>query len=123
MDVAISFPNERRYLDVARLVFGGTAARLDMSYDDVDDVQLAIESVLNADLSLAEEIRLEARVDGTALSIWVGPLDAPSLELRLADGRHGISLQLVLDCLVDSVRPSIRGDATGLLLLKQVLAP
>lgn len=120
MDVAISLPNQRRYLDVARLVFGGAASRLDLGYEDVDDVQLAIESVLTAGLSQDEEIRLELHVEDESLSIWLGPLDGRALESRLHDDGRGIALDRLLGRLVDDARPEPRDGAAGLLLVKRL---
>lgn len=120
MDVAISLPNQRRYLDVARLVFGGAASRLDLGYEEVDDVQLAIESVLTAGLSHDDEIRLELAVQDARLSIWLGPLDETALESRLHDDGRGIALERLLGRLVDDARPEARDGASGLLLVKKL---
>lgn len=120
MDVAISLPNERRYLDVARLVFGGAASRLDLGYEAVDDVQLAIESVLTAGLTHDDEVRLELTVADDSLCIWLGPFDGESLAQRLQDDGRGIALDRLLSRLVDEARPEGRDGHAGLLLVKRL---
>lgn len=120
MDVAITFPNEDFYLDVARLVFGGAALRLDLGYEVVDDIQLAIESVLTPGLCRADEVTLEIRAAGSELAIWLGPLDSAALEARLHEDGHGLSLTRVLEQLVDAARPTMRDEATGMLLVKRL---
>lgn len=122
MDVAVTIPNERTYLDVARLVFGGAASRLDLGYEDVDDVQLALESILTAGLSRDAEITLELRVADGALSIWVGPLDGDALDARLNDEGRVLALDRLLGRLVDSATPSLRDDEPGILLVKRLPA-
>lgn len=120
MDVAITFPNEPGYLDVARLVFGGAASRLDMGYEDVDDVQLALESVLTAGLCRIDEVTLEVHAEGSELSIWVGPLDGAAVEARLREDDRGLSLTRLLERLVDVARPVLRDGAAGMLLVKRL---
>ena len=40
-----------KFLGVVRLLVGGLAARLDLPYEQMDDLQLAAESVLAVDLA------------------------------------------------------------------------
>ena len=122
MDVAISLPNERHYVDVARLVCGGAASRLDFGFEAVDDLQLAIESVLAAGLSREAEIGIELAVRDGSLRIWVGPLDEDSLEAGLRGADRAIALDRLLGRLVDEARPEGRDGRSGLLLVKRLPA-
>ena len=44
--VTLTVPHARSYYGVVRLVVGGLAARLDLSYDALDDVQVALDTLL-----------------------------------------------------------------------------
>ena len=71
--VALTLPGERRSIGIVRLFVGGLAARLDLGYEAMDDLQLALESVL-LEAQLRPEITLEAQIDGDAVSMTIGPL-------------------------------------------------
>lgn len=120
MHVELSIPNERRFFHIARLLFGGAASRLDMGYEAVDDVQLAIESLLAAGLCDGPEITLEIAVEQQNLSLWIGPFDADALAARLRDDGNALSFDRLLGQLVDSAEPTTRENRTGLLLLKRL---
>ena len=63
-------------MGVARLVTAGVGARLDLPFEAVDDLQLAVELVLAA--AFAEEGRhatIGFANDGASLTISVSPLD------------------------------------------------
>ena len=44
--ITLTIPAERRFLGVVNLVLGGLGSRLDLSFERVDDLQLAVDSVL-----------------------------------------------------------------------------
>lgn len=58
---------------VASLVLGGVGTRLDLSYERVDDLQIAVLSALEA---VSEpRVTVEVDVDDERLSVVLGPLD------------------------------------------------
>ncbi len=90
--ISLTMPARVRYLGVATLVLGGIGSRLDLSYERMDDLQLAVLSVLEA--GGPGEVTLEVDAADERVSVSIGPLAA---------GR-GLdeSLARVLDPLVDS---------------------
>jgi hypothetical protein len=98
--ITLTVPGERRYIGVVRLFAGGLAARLDLGYETMDDLQLAIESVLGTSRS-NREITLEANVAGDSVSILVGPLDRDPLPAD-ASPPDTLELQRLLSALVSS---------------------
>jgi len=98
--ITLTVPGERRCIGIARLFVGGLAARLDLGYETMDDLQLAIESVLGRS-ALNQEITLEANVADNSVSILVGPLDRDPLQ---ADASRPDTLELarLLSALVSS---------------------
>lgn len=72
--LTLTVPNSRPYFGVARLFMGGLAARLDLAYEQMDDLQLAVETVLAECSPAGDSVTLEATVGEEELSISVGPL-------------------------------------------------
>ncbi len=134
--VALSFPRDSRYYAVARLVVGGMAAPLQMSYDALDDLQLAISSLLDheelatrgadADAGTGiDDVHLRLEVDEHRLVAAIGSFAAGSLDRafeRSAQQGGGMGLQRLLDTIVDDVRVSDESDGEWITLTKQVTA-
>ena len=47
-EIVLTLPRQRRYYDVAHLVVGGLAARLDLTVDTLADLQTALDGLLPA---------------------------------------------------------------------------
>jgi hypothetical protein len=101
--VAITLPVEG-YENVARLVTGGLAARLEFGFETVDDIQLAIELVLRSIPAREASTTVSFLHDGQSLWVEIGPVLGLTLEqpLRALDG-GGMELGASLERLVDSV--------------------
>ena len=83
--IAVTVPAERRFLGVVNLVLGGLCTRLDFPYEQVDDLQLAVDSVLAPGRPHGADVTLEAEADEGRLRLLVGPLargtaDQPGLQ-------------------------------------------
>jgi anti-sigma regulatory factor (Ser/Thr protein kinase) len=120
--IKLKIPHERPYHGVARLVVGGLAARLDLSYEHLEDLQLALASVLEHDGYVTEpEITVELDVGDEKLAMLVGPLNGKKLRTDLEDDREdGIGLGRLLGTLVDAVSVERRDGTDWLRLEKQV---
>lgn len=104
--ISLTIPTASQYRAVATLVLGGVGSRLDLPYERVDDLQLAVLSVLEASGDDRVTVEVDAEDDGMLVS--VGPL---------ADGSQTDgALARVLEPLVDSVEPSARGERVWLTL-------
>lgn len=90
--ISLTIPARARYTGVATLVLGGIGSRLDLSYERMDDLQLAVLSVLSS--GGEDEVTLEVDAADERVSILLGPLAAGS--------GSDESLARVLDPLVDS---------------------
>jgi anti-sigma regulatory factor (Ser/Thr protein kinase) len=120
--IKLKIPHQRPYHGVARLVVGGLAARLDLSYEHLEDLQLALASVLEHDgYVTAPEITVELDVGDEMLAMLVGPLNGEKLRTDLEDEREdGIGLGRLLGTLVDVVSVERREGVGWLRLEKQV---
>jgi hypothetical protein len=120
--IKLTIPDERPYHGVARLVVGGLAARLDLSYEHLEDLQLALATILEAEqYSQGEEVVVELDVGESTLTMLVGPLRGERVRADLADEEsEGIGLGRLLGTLVETVAVESRDDADWLRLEKRV---
>ena len=112
--VTLTIPGERPYIGIARMFVGGLAARLDLGYETMDDLQLALESVLLKS-ELGETVTLEAQIEDTGVSILVGPFAADPLEMVVGSG-DALELERLLSALVAGAESTMRDDGCWLRL-------
>jgi hypothetical protein len=120
--IKLRIPDGRPYHWVARLVVGGLAARLDLSYEHLEDLQLALASVLEMDgYARDAEVVVELEVGQDILTMFVGPLNGEQVRADLADERsEGIGLRRLLGTVVEAVDVEEREDGEWLRLEKRV---
>jgi len=119
--IELRIPNERPFHGVARLVVGGLAARHNLSYEALEDVQLALVTVLEGEgYAAADEIRVELEVTDDAIAIAIGPVhgDAVRRDLEPSDGALGLGR--LLGTLVEDAGVETREDGDWLRLSKRV---
>ena len=122
--ITLTVPYERPYHGVVRLVLGGLAARLDLPHETLEDVQLAVETILgNEAYAAGSEVHLELEVDGETLAIAVGPLEAGALaaELDAPDDARGIGLGRLLAATMGEHEVEAR-EGLGWLRMRKPLA-
>ena len=120
--IELRIPNTRPYHGVARLVVGGLAARHNLSYETLEDLQLALVSVLDGDeYAIGEEVRVELDVGEDGITMAIGPLDGDSLQAGLdSSGSDELGLGRLLATLVEDVQVDTREDGSWLRLAKNV---
>ena len=80
--ITISVPPEAGFHPAIRLVVGGIGARSRLSYEQVSELQLAVESLVAQSVAAGDAILIEADVEDGLISLLVGPFerrDDPSL--------------------------------------------
>jgi anti-sigma regulatory factor (Ser/Thr protein kinase) len=122
--IKLKIPHRPPYHGVALLVVGGLAARLDVSYEQLEDLQLALESVLeNGGYARTSEVTVELDVQDHGLAMIIGPLDGTALKSDLEDQRDDrLALGRLLGTLVEDVTVESREDGDWLRLQKRVQA-
>lgn len=102
--IELTLPAGREWHAVARLVLGGIADRLNLSFEDLDDLQLAVERLL-VEAASQETVRLRIDILEHGVAVGVGPL----AERALADALQGpdpapgeLTLRRILQTVVDS---------------------
>lgn len=103
--ITLSIPHEKPFHGVARLVVGGLAARLELSYEHLEDLQLALASVLERDGYVSgEEVTVRMLVGPSSIGMAIGPLDANELRADLErEPESGVPLRRLLETLVDEI--------------------
>ncbi|TMJ97758.1 MAG: hypothetical protein E6G67_02090 [Actinobacteria bacterium] len=118
--ITLTIPRDRPFYGVARLVVGGLAARLELSYEHLEDLQLALESVLANDAySVGDEVTVEMLVEGGSVRLAVGPLKGDSLRADL-EQREGIALGRLLGTVVEGVEVEQRDGAAWVRFAKRI---
>jgi hypothetical protein len=123
-DIKLRIPHEKPYHGIARLVVGGLAARLDLSYEHLDDLQLALGTVLEHDgYSQSSEVTVELHVRENGVSIVIGPLETTTLRADLERNGDAVSLRRLLSTVVERVELEQREDGGWLHLEKRLHLP
>ena len=116
--VTLQLPRERDFFGVAHLVLGGLGARLELTYDVLEDMTTAIDELLNR-RETAADVTLTVKIEEDAIVATVGPFEGRVAdELRATD--PGLSLRRVLETSVDEVDVTERDGAQWVELRKLV---
>jgi anti-sigma regulatory factor (Ser/Thr protein kinase) len=120
--ITLRIPHERPFHGVARLVVGGLAARLDLSYEHLEDLQLALASVLeNGSYAAEPEVIVELTVGEETLTMAIGPLNGDAIRTDLeSENGNGITLGRLLRTVAERVDVEERDDGAWLRLEKRV---
>jgi hypothetical protein len=119
-EIVLTIPRERPFHGVAHLVLGGIGSRLELTFEALEDLQLALASLLEQDDG-AGEITVTVRLADGAIETAVGPFDGTRLRNRLARA-DGVGLQRLLDTVADRFEVVDREDGTFVELSKELPA-
>ena len=107
-EFTIQIPHERPFAVVADLVVGGIAARHDVTLDVLEDLQLALDSLLEHDEADGREVSIALRVEGGTIRAEVGPIAASTASALAAESGPGLGIRRLLETTMDSVTVSDR---------------
>ena len=117
-EFTIQIPRERPFSAVADLVVGGIAARHDVTLDVLDDLQLALDSLLEHDEADAREVGIVLRVAGDTIEASVGPVARKTRAALEEEAGDGLGLRRLLETTMDSVTLSERDGGSWVELRK-----
>jgi hypothetical protein len=111
-EITLTFPPRQDFHRVAHLVLGGLAVRIDLTIENLEDLQIALDSILDRTDSDGEPVTVRMAVRDGALETTIGPLPEHVLDdvEREQDGELG--LRRVLESTVDDVL--VDGDSVRL---------
>ncbi len=99
-EITLTLPADVAFHPVAHLVLGGLAARLDLTIEHLEDLELALDSLLErAD---GHDVTLLVRVLDRELTASIGPFTAIRAELDQAGG-EALDLRRILATVCDRV--------------------
>jgi hypothetical protein len=111
-EITLTFPPRHDFHRVAHLVLGGLAVRMDLTIENLEDLQIALDSILDGTDADGHPVTVRMSVRDGLLETTIGPLPAHVLDEveREQDGELG--LRRVLDSTVDDVL--VDGDSVRL---------
>jgi anti-sigma regulatory factor (Ser/Thr protein kinase) len=107
---------------VVRLIIGGIAERVDFAFEEIDDLQLAVERLL-AEAGTVGSVRLSFEVGGNGIRTRVGPLSELKVAEALRDGEASpgeLTLRRILQTVVDSFGVDESDDGRIVVRLEKV---
>jgi len=105
--IKLTIPREQPFNEVAHLVIGGVAARLNLTFESIDDLETALDAVLEH-APADGEVTVELMLDDGAIVTRVGPFSTDTLRAELDRDEDVVGLRRILDTVVD--RYELGGD-------------
>jgi hypothetical protein len=116
-EIRLVIPAEEEFRPIAHLVTGGLAMRLDVTYDDLEDLQVAVEALLGL-RDDADELVVALSAEDGVLHATLGPFAPETLEVGESDA--GLDLRRVLDTVCDTHELEERDDGAWVELTKKI---
>ena len=99
--ITLTIPREEPFHEVAYLVLGGVAARLDLTFESIDDLETALDAVLER-ASEDGEVTVELVLEEGAIVTRVGPFSTDGLRAELErEAGDAVTLRRILDTVLD----------------------
>ena len=102
-EITLTMPRDADFHRVAHLVLGGLAVRMDLTVENLEDLQIALDSILDRIDHKEGEITVHMAPEDGALVTRVGPLPSSILDEIEREQDHELSLRRVLESTVDDV--------------------
>jgi hypothetical protein len=99
--IAVTIPGDDGFEGVAQLVLGGVAARLNLTYESLDDLGTALATLLERRPD-GEALTVELEVGDDVIVACVGPFPGDAVLGELERPDEGVGLRRVLETVVDS---------------------
>jgi hypothetical protein len=111
--IDLEAPLSSDFQAVVRLIIGGIAERVDFAFEEIDDLQLAVERIL-AETCVVDTVQLNFEVEPRTIRTNVAPLSADKVARALEKSERASgapTLRRVLHTVVDSF--DVRHDGDG----------
>jgi|SRR5579862_1855004 len=116
-EITLVLPAEEDFRHIAHLVVAGLGARLDLTFEDLEDLQVAVESLL-ACRDDDGDIGVTVGVEGGAVHAAVGPFADGALEELDREG-DDFGLRRVLETVCDTFEVEERDGGSWVELTKR----
>jgi hypothetical protein len=118
-EISLTLPADSAFHRVAHLVLGGLALRLDLTFESLEDLELALETLLKRSAA-GEDVTVRVRVLDGELQTEVGPFTSVRQELEEEGTVDSLSLRRILATVCDSVEIDERDGSEWVELRKRV---
>ena len=116
--ITLTMPRERDFFRVAHLVIGGLAVRLDLTFENLEDLQIALAGLLR---EAEGDVTVSMTVEPERIRAEVGPFERRALEAELErEQDDGVTLRRVLETVCDGVAMIEREGTSWVELTKSV---
>ena len=116
-EIRLVIPAEEDFRPIVHLVAGGLASRLDVTYDDLEDIQVAVDAVL-ALRDDEGDLTVVLSTEPGVVRAQIGPFEPDALQAADAsDG--GLDLERVLETVCDTHEFESREDGAWVELTKR----
>lgn len=120
--ITLTLPRGPEFWRVALLVVGGLAVRLNLTLESLEDLQIAVQSLLERSVR-GEVVTLELKLEDGSIAALVGPVDGAAVQEELSRGdAERVSLRRVLDTVADSFE-LVERDGMEWLSVRKGIAP
>jgi hypothetical protein len=116
-EIRLVIPAEEDFRPIAHLVTGGLATRNDVTYDDLDDLQVGLEALLSLRDDM-DELVVSLSADGGVLHASVGPF--PPEKVQAEESAGGLDLHRVLETVCDTHEIEERDGGAWVELSKRI---
>ena len=117
-EICLTLPADDAFHSVVHLVLGGLAARLNLSFETLEDLELALDTLLERP-SDGREVTVRVFVEDGELRTIVGPFTSVRDELE-EGGAHSLNLGRILSAVCDSVQIDDRDGSQWVELTKRL---
>jgi anti-sigma regulatory factor (Ser/Thr protein kinase) len=118
--IIVSIPRDEGFVQVAALVLGGFASRLNITYESLDDLNTALETLVER-AQANGHVTVKIRYDGRSVHADIGPFRGEALKRELERGaERELGLRRILGTIVDRFELGERGDGQWVTLEKTV---
>ena len=117
-EISLTLPADEAFRRVAHLVVGGLAVRLNLTYESLEDLELALDALLERTRD-DQDVTLRVRMNDGELHTIVGPFASVRNELERVDN-DDLNLSRILGAVCDSVDISDRDGSQWVQLTKRV---
>ena len=117
-EISLTLPADEAFHRVAHLVVGGLAVRLDLTFENLEDLELALDALLERS-GESEAVTVRVRVLDGELHTIIGPFT--SVRAELEGGRDdSLNLRRILSTVCDRVEIVERDGGQWVELVKRV---
>jgi hypothetical protein len=117
--IVLTIPADEGFEDVAQLVLAGVGARLNLSFESLDDLGTGLATLLERREGDGE-LTVELEVGPDTITTSIGPFPADGVRSELEREDDGFGLRRILATVVDSFGAVARDDGDWVELQKRV---